>query len=171
MCSLKATQLTAPVVRFLSTEQLLTPGLASNIIIAILQALQLHGQHDCNQAALITLGVQTYEILRPKFPNIMDVMQQIPNISSSDIQKLDEKIAIHVTTKGNKIDKAKKDLFRKITSHLIGRNLGQLFKKEAKIQDLPSFNVSNRDVSFSNLLDTSKETGITQLFMSTSNSS
>ncbi|XP_063695724.1 exportin-5 isoform X3 [Culicoides brevitarsis] len=142
MCSLKATQLTAPVVRFLSAEQLLTPALASNIIAAILQALQLHGQHDCNQAALITLGVQTYEILRPKFPNIMDVMQQIPNISTSDIQKLDEKISVHATTKGNKIDKAKKDLFRKITSQLIGRNLGQLFKKEAKIADLPALNVS-----------------------------
>lgn len=155
----------APVVRFLAVEQLLTPSLASNIVIAILQSLQLHGQHDANQSALITLGVQTYEILRPKFPNIMDVIQQIPNINASDVQKLDEKISMGAT-KGNKIDKAKKDLFKKITSQLIGRNVGQLFKKEVKIQDLPALNPNSRNSSFVNLLDTSKETGITQLFTS-----
>lgn len=47
--SLKAVLLTGPIVRFLSGEQLITPSLASNIIIAVLQGLQSHGQHDSNQ--------------------------------------------------------------------------------------------------------------------------
>lgn len=47
--SLKSVLLTGPIVRFLAGEQLLTPSLASNIMIAVLQGLQSHGQHDSNQ--------------------------------------------------------------------------------------------------------------------------
>jgi exportin-5 len=114
--------------------------------------------------------VQVYEILRPKFPNILDVMQQIPNISPSDIQKLDEKISTASTTKGNKIDKAKKDLFKKITGHLVGRNVGQLFRKEIKIMNLPpvlSAASRNNSSSHLNLLDQEGGAGLTGLFSST----
>lgn len=57
-----------------------------------------------------------YEILRPKFPHCVQILQQIPNSQLDDIQKLDEKIAAGAATKGNKIDKAKKDLFKKLTA-------------------------------------------------------
>lgn len=68
------------------------------------------------QAALNTLGVQVYEICRPNYPGVLDVMSQIPNINASDLQKLDEKISVKSNlTKGNKIDKIKKDLFKKLT--------------------------------------------------------
>lgn len=62
------------------------------------------------------MGVQVYEICRPNYPGILDVMSQIPNINASDLQKLDEKILVKSNlTKGNKIDKIKKDLFKKLT--------------------------------------------------------
>lgn len=70
------------------------------------------------QATLITLGVQVYEILRPKFPHIVEIIQRIPNTNLADIQKLDEKISMNSQTKGNKIDKYKKDLFKKITAQV-----------------------------------------------------
>lgn len=66
---------------------------------------------------MTTLGCQTYEILRPKFQVVAEIMQQIPNISAGDLQKLDEKIAVG-STKGNKIDKAKRDLFKKMTGQV-----------------------------------------------------
>lgn len=168
--SLKATLLSGPVIRFLSSEQLITDVLASNIIIAVLQALQLHGQHEANQASLITLGVQAYEILRPKFPNILEVLQQIPNISASDIHKLDEKISASATTKGNKIDKAKRDLFKKITSHIVGCNVGQHGKKEVRILNLPPIvppaGAAGRINH--NLMDSVQDTGLAHLFASRS---
>lgn len=49
LSSLKAALLTGPVLRYLSSEQLINHGLASNIMIAVLQALQIHGQHEPNQ--------------------------------------------------------------------------------------------------------------------------
>uniref|UniRef100_A0A8D8L072 Exportin-5 n=1 Tax=Culex pipiens TaxID=7175 RepID=A0A8D8L072_CULPI len=165
--SLKATLLSGPVIRFLASEQLITDTLASNIIIAVLQGLQLHGQHEANQASLITLGVQAYEILRPKFPNILEVIQQIPNISAADIQKLDEKITLTATTKGNKIDKAKKDLFKKITSNIVGRSVGQHGKKEVRIVNLPPIAQVPRSAC-SNPLDNGQDTGLAHLFASRS---
>lgn len=59
-----------------------------------------------------------YEILRPKYPTIIEIMQQIPNINTADLQKLDEKVSVSNITKGNKIDKIKKDLFKKITGQV-----------------------------------------------------
>lgn len=137
--SLKSVFLTGPIIRYLCSEQLITPQIASTTLISVLQGLQAHGQHDSNQvgiflsflsplliqikshsqSVLITLGVQIYEILRPKFPGLFEIMQQIPNTNIADLQKLDEKIAMGQQTKGNKIDKAKKDLFKKITAQVI----------------------------------------------------
>ena len=46
--SLKATLLMGPMVRYMAAEQILNASLASNLMIAILQAFQVHGQHDAN---------------------------------------------------------------------------------------------------------------------------
>lgn len=71
--SLKAANLTGPMVRQLSSDGSLTPDVAAHIMTSILQALQLHGQHEANLGSLLVLGAQLYEILRPAFPNIMEV--------------------------------------------------------------------------------------------------
>lgn len=44
--------LTGPIVRFLAAEDLLTSALATNILLAVLQGLQIHGQHEANQVAI-----------------------------------------------------------------------------------------------------------------------
>lgn len=84
------------------------------------------------QATLITLGVQVYEIMRPKFPHIIEIMQQIPNTNVADIQKLDEKILVGAQSKG-KIDKYKKDLFKKVTAQVSTYLSEQKKKKKYKI--------------------------------------
>lgn len=50
-CSFKAVLLTGPIVRYLATEDLLTSSLATNILLAVLQGLQIHGQHEANQVS------------------------------------------------------------------------------------------------------------------------
>lgn len=141
--SLKATMLTGPIVRALLADGSLTPDMVAYIMMAILQGLQLHGQHEANQGSLITLGAQVYECLRPKFPNIIEVFQKIPGVNPADLQRFDEKMAV-VSTKGNKVEKGKKELFKKITNQLIGRSVGQLFRKEVKIDNLPKLEVTGR---------------------------
>lgn len=112
--SLKATYLTGPMIRLLVLDNSLNGEMAAHIMAAVLNALTLHGQHEANQGTLLTLGVQLYEILRPTFSEVLGVMQQIPGVNPVDLQKLDERIS-GTTSKGNKIEKVKKDLFKKIT--------------------------------------------------------
>lgn len=112
--SLKATALTGPIVRLLVSDHSLNGAMAAHIMAALLHGLALHGQHEANQGCLLTLGAQMYEMLRPIFPEVVVVMQQIPGVNVVDLQKLDERIS-GTTTKGNKVEKVKKDLFKKIT--------------------------------------------------------
>jgi exportin-5 len=70
---MKATNLAGPMVRQLSSDGSLTPDVAAHIMTSVLQALQLHGQHEANLGSLLVLGAQLYEILRPTFPNIIEV--------------------------------------------------------------------------------------------------
>lgn len=116
--SLKATYLTGPIIRQLVADNSLNGEMAAHIMAAVLNALTLHGQHEANQGSLLTLGAQMYEMLRPTFPEVLAVMQQIPGVNPVDLQKLDERIS-GSTSKGNKVEKVKKDLFKKITGTVI----------------------------------------------------
>lgn len=42
-------------------------------------------------------------------------MEQIPEVNVMDLQKFDEKV-LKEMQKGNKVDKAKKEMFKKLTS-------------------------------------------------------
>lgn len=115
--SLKASYLIGPIVRQLMGDNSLNGEMAAHIMAAILHALTLHGQHEANQGTLLTLGAQMYELLRPTFPEVLGIMQQIPGVNPVDLQKLDERIS-GTTSKGNKVEKVKKDLFKKITGNV-----------------------------------------------------
>ncbi|KAJ2950388.1 hypothetical protein O0L34_g8631 [Tuta absoluta] len=135
--SLRACSLALPALKAALDAGLVGAVEASGALAAVLQALRTHGQHDANQAALLALAVQAYEALRPRFPGIVSVLRAIPDVDAHDLHRLDEKLSSN-TNKPSKIDKSKRDLFKKITSRLIGRNVGQLFKKEVYILNLPA---------------------------------
>ncbi|XP_058974671.1 exportin-5 [Musca domestica] len=167
-CNLKAVNVAAPVMRFLAAEQLMDANKAVTAFTAVLRGLQIHGQHEANQAGLITLGVQFYELLRPKFPALTEVLQSIPNVSTADIQKFDEKIAV-APVKGNKVDKAKKDLFKKLTAPLVGRSMNQLFRHEIKIANLPPMPSQKLKNPTADIIDTNQNAGLPSLFQTTGN--
>ncbi|XP_063223391.1 exportin-5 [Bacillus rossius redtenbacheri] len=146
LASTRATPLAGPVVRLLAGDGSLTPDAAAHVMTSVLHALQLHGQHEDSLGVLVALGAQLYETLRPRFPSVLQVMNQIPNINPQDLQKFDEKV-LSSTPKGtNKVDKSKKDIFKKVTNHLIGRSMAQLFRKEVRIKDLPRLELPKREI-------------------------
>ena len=104
-------------MRQLVSDNSLNGEMAAHIMASVLNALTLHGQHEANQGSLLTLGAQMYEMLRPTFLEVLGVMQQIPGVNPVDLQKLDERIS-GSTSKGNKVEKVKKDLFKKITGNV-----------------------------------------------------
>ncbi|XP_039280028.1 exportin-5-like [Nilaparvata lugens] len=149
--SLKAVTLVGPVVRFLLQERQTSAHFARQALTLTLYALQTHGQHDANLGSLLMLGTQLYEMLRPKYSDIIEVMKQIPDINLTDLQKFDDKM-LEETRKGNKIDKAKREMFKKLTNPLIGCNMGQLFRRKAFIRDLPRIEAQSKKIN-PNLLD------------------
>nr|CAD7396651.1 unnamed protein product [Timema cristinae] len=164
IASLKATFLVAPVVRHLFSDHSLTPQVAAHIMTCVLQGLALHGQHEANQGSLLVLGVQMYEILRPKFINILEVMNQIPNCSPQDIQKLDDKILMSTCKTHNKVDKNKKEIFKRLTNQLVGRSVGQLFRKEVQIADLPRLELPNKQKPPKEENTSGQDIGLCRLF-------
>ncbi|XP_053599925.1 exportin-5 [Plodia interpunctella] len=139
--SLRACALAMPALRGALARRALAPDAAAAALAAVLHALRTHGQHDGNQAALLALAVQAYEMLRPHFPVVANLLREIPDVDEHDLQRLDDKL-VAAGGKPSKIDKSKRDLFKKITAKLIGRNVGQLFRKEVFILNLPSMHAA-----------------------------
>ncbi|KAH8421457.1 hypothetical protein KR009_008314 [Drosophila setifemur] len=167
MSSMKAVNIAAPVMRFLAADQLMDEDKAVTAFTAVLQGMQVHGQHEANQSGLVTLGVQFYELLRPQFPILSEVLQHIPGVNAADIQKFDEKIAV-APVKGNKVDRAKKDLFKKLTAQLVGRSVNQLFRHEVQIANLPPMQ-SHKPKSgtagmVSDIMDSNQNASLARLF-------
>ncbi|XP_034488203.1 exportin-5 [Drosophila innubila] len=173
ICSMKAVNIAAPVMRFLASEQLMDENKAVSAFTAVLQGMQVHGQHEANQSGLITLGVQFYELLRPKFPILSEVLQHIPSVNAADVQKFDEKISV-APVKGNKVDRAKKDMFKKLTQQLVGRSVNQLFRHEVQIANLPPMQPkpgksstgsgSGTGSSSSDIMDNNQNANLSNLF-------
>ena len=46
-------------------------------MVAVLSAFQEMGMHEINNISLTHLALTSYEMLRPRFPNIVDVMAQV----------------------------------------------------------------------------------------------
>lgn len=168
MCSMKAVNIAAPVMRFLAAEQLIDENKAVRAFTAVLQGMQVHGQHEANQSGLITLGVQFYELLRPKFHILSEVLQHIPSVNAADIQKFDEKISV-APLKGNKVDRAKKDIFKKLTAQLVGRSVNQLFRHEIQIANLPPMqpthhNKTTKAGNSGDIMDSNQNANLCKLF-------
>lgn len=172
--SYKAAMLTGPMVRQLLADGSVSPMVATHIMTSVLQGLQLHGHHDVNQSVLLQLGTQVYDMLRPRFVEVVEVMKQIPGINLMELQKLDEKVLSGAAsaaaagptggrTTNSKTEKAKKDNFKRLTTQLINCSLSQLFCKKAWIAELPRLDVPRR-IKPPRVEDLPGETGLASLF-------
>jgi len=111
---------------------------AANVMICVLSAFQEMGMHENNNIALTHLALACYENLRPNFPNIVDVLAQVPGCQQEDLTKFDSRIMAGLNPNVKTGDKAKKDMFKKMITQLIGKDVARMFQKEIVIKNLPS---------------------------------
>uniref|UniRef100_A0A8C5MZE0 Exportin 5 n=1 Tax=Leptobrachium leishanense TaxID=445787 RepID=A0A8C5MZE0_9ANUR len=111
------------------------PDAAVCVFSNVLRGLQTHGQHDGCLAALLHLAFQTYEALRPQFPVLRTVMEQIPEIQIPALDQFDSKL---LAPKQKMAFKKRKDHFKRLVSGCIGKPLGEQFRKEVHIRNLPA---------------------------------
>ncbi|KAJ3610775.1 hypothetical protein NHX12_022866 [Muraenolepis orangiensis] len=114
----------------------LLPEAVSWFFTSVLRGLQLHGQHEVCSATLTVLAMLIYENLRPRYAELRAVMNQVPDINLEALEQYDHRL---LDPKAQKFgDKKRKDQFRKLIAGTVGKALGQQFKKEVHIRNLPS---------------------------------
>ncbi|XP_021379972.1 exportin-5-like [Mizuhopecten yessoensis] len=133
---LRATTVCWLAIKQLLTDSKLVPEAVNVFFCAVLFGLQAHGQHEAAQNDLLLLGAQMYDLLRPHFPNLANILLQVPNCSVEAVKAFDEKI-LQSSPQKQIPDKKKKDLFKKLVADIIGKSVGQQFKREAQYKNLP----------------------------------
>jgi exportin-5 len=116
----------------------LNEQISSQFFSSCLNALQIHGEHNDISNGLINLAFLIYD----KFPLschelFNKVLIKIPNLSKKIYDDLVYKYKQTFTTNVDKHKKEKKDLFKKILMPVVGKNVGQLYKNEIIIRNLP----------------------------------
>ncbi|XP_077103178.1 exportin-5-like isoform X2 [Siphateles boraxobius] len=114
----------------------LLPEAVSWLYASVLKGLQMHGQHEGCNAALTQLALLIYEALRPRYAELRLIMNQIPDIQVDALEQFDQKAVQPAVSKAE--EKKKKEQFKRLIAGIIGKPLGQQFKKEVHIQNLPS---------------------------------
>ena len=106
---------------------------AAQVMFTVLQALHTMGQYEMNNIALTQLSILAYEQLRPKHPSVLEVLTQVPGINVEDLKRFDDKVLLNAKeTKVN--DRVLKNMFKKLTGQLVGKDVAQRFKKEVIIK-------------------------------------
>ncbi|TSP25427.1 Exportin-5 [Bagarius yarrelli] len=114
----------------------LLPDAVTWLYTRVLSGLQMHGQHDGCNAALTQLALLIYDALRPQYAELRAIMNQIPDIQPDLLEQFDQRTINPAAQKVG--EKKKKDQFKKLIAGAVGKPLGQQFKKEVHIRNLPS---------------------------------
>ncbi|XP_053475356.1 exportin-5 isoform X2 [Ictalurus furcatus] len=114
----------------------LLPDAVTWLFTRVLSGLQMHGQHDGCNAVLTQLALLIYDALRPQYAELRSIMNQIPNVQPDMLEQFDQKTINPASQKVG--EKKRKDQFKKLIAGAVGKPLGQQFKKEVHIRNLPS---------------------------------
>lgn len=137
LACIKSIPLCLPILKqLMATGMIQQQQDASFFLESVLFGLKELGEHTANEAFLIGLGVQIYELLRPSFPRLRDTLLQYAECNQENLQNFEDKI-LNVPTGKQLPDKRKKDLFRKLVKDIIGKNVGQHFSQPVDILNLP----------------------------------
>lgn len=135
--SLKALQLSMPLLKLMFEHGLVRDeGSAAYLLRCVLLGLQVLGEHDINQTLLVSLGLALYQAARPLFPGLCTTLLQIPGCTPEALEAFESKL--QPPGDGKVLpEKKKKELFKRLISPIIGKNIGQQFKAAIQIMNLP----------------------------------
>ncbi|XP_077522444.1 exportin-5-like protein Ranbp21 [Amblyomma americanum] len=135
--SFKALQLSMPLLKLMFEHGVVRDeGSAAYLLRCVLLGLQVLGEHDINQTLLVSLGLALYQAARPLFPGLCATLLQIPGCTPEALEAFESKLQPPADGKALP-EKKKKDLFKRLISPIIGKNIGQQFKAAIQIMNLP----------------------------------
>lgn len=135
--SFKALQLSMPLVKLMFENGFVRDeGSAAYLLRCVLMGLQVLGEHDINQTLLVSLGLAVYQAARPLFPGLCTTLLQIPGCTPEALEAFETQL--HPPGDGKALpEKKKKEIFKRLISPIIGKNIGQQFKAAIQIMNLP----------------------------------
>ncbi|XP_018595791.1 exportin-5 isoform X2 [Scleropages formosus] len=140
----------------------LLPEAVTWFYTSVLKGLQVHGQHEGCSAALTLLAFLIYEALRPRYSELRVVMTHIPNIQLEALDQFDQRLLNPATQKAG--EKKRKEQFKKLIAGTVGKPLGQQFRKEVHIRNLPSLFKKVKPEVNRDILETSESPALVSLF-------
>ncbi|XP_015276977.1 PREDICTED: exportin-5 [Gekko japonicus] len=162
-CQRTTTQLCWPLLKQVLPGTLI-PDAVTWFFTSVLKGLQMHGQHDGCMAALVHLAFQIYEALRPRYTELKTVMEQVPEIQTESLEQFDSKLLNPTLQKA--ADKRRKEHFKRLIAGCIGKPLGEQFRKEVHIRNLPSLFKKVKPPVDTDVLDTIEDGPLLTLFES-----
>ncbi|XP_034377060.1 exportin-5 [Arvicanthis niloticus] len=159
-CQRATTQLCWPLLKQVMSGTLLADAVTW-LFTSVLKGLQMHGQHDGCMASLVHLAFQIYEALRPRYLELRAVMEQVPEINKESLDQFDCKLLNPSLQKA--ADKRRKDHFKRLIAGCIGKPLGEQFRKEVHIKNLPWLFKKPKPMLETEVLD-SEEGGLATIF-------
>ncbi|KAJ7365547.1 Exportin-5 [Desmophyllum pertusum] len=120
----------------------------------VLKGLHVHGKGS-TETYLTYIGQNMYELLRPQYSSLQQILLQ-SNCSLEDLHVFEASCF-----EGREVpERRRKELFRKLVSGVVGKHVGELFKNEITIKDLPPIKIQVKPEP----KGTDDLTGLTELF-------
>ncbi|RUS77141.1 hypothetical protein EGW08_015097 [Elysia chlorotica] len=163
----RCTMLILPFCKQLKATNQLSSEAMQHVFVSVLSSLQMHGHTESCQSNLISLGIALYESFSKSYPCMTEVLRQVPDVEKELINQLDEKI--NAPPSKTCMEKKKKDLFRRIVSNLIGKDVSQRFQRHAQFSSLPRLFLESRRAKNPRVDDIENDAmGLCELFAPTS---
>lgn len=136
-----------PFIGHLLEDKLLDDASVSHIFRSVIQGLKIHGEHDIPANALIILATDFYAAVRPSFPVLVEILKELPETTDEEVTSFDERFTTGLAAEENgpengpnpakHSEKRKRMMMKKILRGAIGINVGQQFKKNVQMRNLP----------------------------------
>jgi exportin-5 len=147
-----------------TTYNIIDEQVANFVLIQSIQSLQVHGADDVAKGPLLGLIFMIYTSLRPRFPILRNVLQEIPETTSESVAIFDERVC--GMAQSEKVgEKHRRDVMQKFLRPIIAKNIGEQHKRPSHLRVLQplirpvkyngSENGSSGDISFETLFATS----------------
>uniref|UniRef100_A0A914BXV3 Uncharacterized protein n=2 Tax=Acrobeloides nanus TaxID=290746 RepID=A0A914BXV3_9BILA len=111
--------------------------IALNILIYVIRGLQVHGTDEFAQGSMLTLIYNVYSSFRRRFPNVLDILKQVPEANEQTVDAFDKRITELSLRPEKTPEKVKRDAVRKFFRPLIPMNIGDQHKRPIRLRTLP----------------------------------
>ncbi|KAF6027395.1 XPO5 [Bugula neritina] len=143
----KAIDLVTPLVRYTHTSGWMTPDIADQVTRTLLTCIHTHGKHDTISTKVFSSLLIVYEMLRPTFGNLSQLMLEIPGVTVKRLNRFEAEICLPGAKPSPKVAnsngtyfpcfKKRRELLRSMIVEIIGKDVSEQFKNNVVIRNLP----------------------------------